>query len=407
MAGKLKTLAAIVLIGVAAITIVGCSNVQSSLTPAVSTAAAPNQSAPPPSGSPTRTAPPGSAPARPTTTSQPTPLIPVNLGNTVQGSGTIAIALDANLNFDTGGKISNLYVKQGDAVTRGKVLAKLDTSNLEATLAQDKVTLDQAVLAQTTAQLALETAKFNLDKTQAVSNIKDVITNLEWEIKVAQMSAAEASATANDVKYWTTQAQQYQKDLAAETKILVTFLSDPINSGAVTYDVVNQAYDRLTVADMRTKEIQVQSAQQTLDKSQDVIDQAQKNLDLVQQQINAAVIVSPFDGVIATLTAREGDTISAPNQNTKPVIYLVDPTAMQIVVVINELDSPQIKIGQAASIAIDAFPNAALNGKVTGISLLPDLQGGVVNYDVTVSFSVPPAMNIRSGMNATAVITTN
>jgi hypothetical protein len=39
--------------------------------------------------------------------------------------------------------------------------------------------------------------------------------------------------------------------------------------------------------------------------------------------------------------------------------------------------------------------------------LLPDLQGGVVNYDVTVSFSVPPAMNIRSGMNATAVITTN
>jgi multidrug resistance efflux pump len=338
---------------------------------------------------------------------QATPLIPVNPGNTVQGSGTIAIALDANLNFDTGGKIANLYVKQGDSVTKGKVLAKLDTSSLEATIAQDVVNLDQAILAQTTAQLALETAKFNLDKSQAVSNIKDVITNLEWEIKVAQMSAQEASATANDVKYWTTQAQQYQKDLTAEIKILTTFLSDPINSGAVTYDVVNQPYDRLTVADMRMKEIQVQSAQQTLDKSQDVIDQAQKNLDLAQKQLDNAVILAPFDGVIATLNVKQGDTISAPNQSTKPVIYLVDPTSMQIVVIINELDSPQIKIGQPAAIAIDAFPNAALNGKVTGISLLPDLQGGVVNYDVTVSFNVPPAMNIRSGMNATAVITTN
>jgi HlyD family secretion protein len=322
----------------------------------------------------------------------------------VQASGTITIAIDANLNFDTGGKIIKLSVKKGDRVTKGQLLAALDTSTLGVAVAQAQVNLDQAILAQTSAQLAVQTAQFNLDKTQSVSKIKDVITNLEWEIKIAQMNAGASGVTVNDANFWSTQVKQYQKDLAAENKVLTDFLTDSSYAGTVSYDITGQMYDRLTVQDMQMKQIQVQMAQQTADRSQDTIDQAQRNLDLAKKQFNNTTISAPFDGVVATLNAKEGDVVSAPGPSAKPLIYLIDPTSMQIVVTINELDTPKLKIGQKATVKVDAFPGVSLDSKVSDISLLPNIQGGVVGYDVTVSFNVPPTTDIRSGMNASAEI---
>ena len=108
-----------------------------------------------------------------------TQLIPVSRGDLilkVSGSGKIAISKDANLSFSSGGKLAVLNVKEGDVITKGTVLAKLDTASLELAASQAKVALDQAKIAQTAASTALTAAQFNLDKTQAVADIKDQIT---------------------------------------------------------------------------------------------------------------------------------------------------------------------------------------------------------------------------------------
>lgn len=382
------------------ISLPACSRAQSPATPA--TASTSSQSEAPP-----KTAPPSSSSQRPAVTNQQPSVIPVNRATIVKGSGSIGISIDANLNFDTGGKIGKLYVKKGDQVTKGKLLATLDTTSLEIALAQAKVNLGQAILSKTSSASALETAKFNLDKTQAVAQIKDVITNLQWKIKIAQMNAEAAAVSSGDysVTYWAQIMVGYQQDLAAETRVLSDMLSQAVYTGTVTYDITGQKYDRLTQEDVRMKQLQVEAAQQTLDRAQDVIDQAQKNLALAQKQLDNAKISAPFDGLVATLNVKEGDIVATPSPSQKPIIYLIDPTSMQIIVAINELDIPQVKVGQKAIVKIDAFPNAKLDGKVTDISALPDLQGGVVNYGTTVSFSVPPGMDIRAGMNATAEIT--
>jgi HlyD family secretion protein len=117
-------------------------------------------------------------------------------------------------------------------------------------------------------------------------------------------------------------------------------------------------------------------------------------------------ISAPFDGIVVTVNYKEGDIAPTPSPSQKPVIYMVDSSSLQIVVVINELDIPMIKAGQKAIVKVDAYPNTKIEGKVTDISLLPDIQGGTVNYDVTISFTVPPEVGIRSGMNATAEIST-
>jgi multidrug resistance efflux pump len=363
---------------------------------------------PGPSGQPTRTVPAGLSFPKPTTTPQAAPLI-TNPANLLKGSGNINIALDANLNFDTGGKISQLKVKKGDRITKGSLLAALDTTNLSVAVSQARVTLDQAILSKKNAELALETANFNLEKTLAVSKIKDVIMGLQWQIKVAQTNVQDAAVSEGNKssEYWIKIMQGYQNDLAAETKILQDMMKDPVYSSAVTYDIVGQAYDRLTVQDIRMKTLQIEAAQITYDRAQDVIDQAQKSLDQAQRQFNGATIFAPFDGMVITVNYKEGEIAPTPSPSQKPIIYLVDPNSMQIVVVINELDIPRVKIGQSAVVKVDAFPSAKIEGKVTDISIIPNVQGGTVNYDVTVSFNVPSDVGIRSGMNAVAEITTS
>jgi multidrug resistance efflux pump len=399
-------LAIILLALIAIISLTACS--QSS--PAASPTTSNNPSipgSPGPSGQPSKTVPPGGAIPKPTTP-QAAPLI-TNPANILKGSGNINIALDANLNFDTGGKISQLKVKKGDRITKGSLLAALDTTNLSVAVSQARVTLDQAVLSKKNAELALETANFNLDKTLAVSRIKDVIMGLQWQIKLAQTNVQDAAVSEGQKssEYWIKIMQGYQNDLAAETKILQDMMKDPVYSSAVTYDIVGQSYDRLTVQDIRMKTLQIEAAQITFDRAQDVVDQAQKSLEQAQKQFNGSTINAPFDGMVITVNYKEGDIAPTPSPSQKPIIYLVDPNSMQIVVVINELDIPRVKISQSAIVKIDAFPNAKIPGKVTEISLLPNVQGGTVNYDVTVSFTVPSDVDVRSGMNAVAEITTS
>jgi multidrug efflux pump subunit AcrA (membrane-fusion protein) len=67
---------------------------------------------------------------------------------TVTASGTIAPAHEADLSFEVSGRVISVEVKAGDKVTRGEVLAKLDTVSLDAALASANAQLEAA---QTTA----------------------------------------------------------------------------------------------------------------------------------------------------------------------------------------------------------------------------------------------------------------
>ncbi|MBP1707482.1 MAG: efflux transporter, family, subunit, partial [Chloroflexi bacterium] len=121
------------------------------------------------------------------------------------GSGKVGVDLDARPLFVTGGKIVKLNVKEGDKVDKGAVLAQFETDNLELILSQAKVAQAQAQTALiqtqviqtqaqssiTQAETGLAAAQFNLDRTKAVSDIKDEITEIQWKIQIAEMRIQE------------------------------------------------------------------------------------------------------------------------------------------------------------------------------------------------------------------------
>ncbi len=350
----------------------------------------------------------------------------------ISGNGKISIVTDAKLSFGSGGKLATLNVKEGDRVTNGQVLAKLDTSALELAqaqgkvaqdqaqvgLAQAKVAMDQALLAQTVAKSSLAGAQFNLDKTQAISDIKDAITNDQLTIKAAQVQI-QAGDTAS-VGYLNQFIMQTSGDLLKQQKKLSDLLNTAQYADVKAYYTaitLNQQYDLLTVEDIRMKQLAVEAAQKVVDQSasgitlvQKTIDQAndgialaQKNLDYIQKQINDSTITAPFDGTVATLYYKQGDIIPSPVAAPQIIIYLIDTGHLEVAVNVDELDSPSVQVGQNASIRIDALPGTTLPGTVTSISAGPNAQAaalGTTVYVAKVAFNVPQGLAVKTGMNA-------
>jgi len=120
----------------------------------------------------------------------------------------------------------------------------------------------------------------------------------------------------------------------------------------------------------------------------------------IEQQIERATIKAPFDGIVASVSAEEGNNVMA----TTTIIYLVDPTSLELKAQVDEIDIPSVEPNQKAIISVDALPKLQLEGKVASIGPLPSVEGGVALYDVTISFALPENSNLRIGMSATADI---
>src|SRR5690606_24526049 len=75
---------------------------------------------------------------------------------------------------------------------------------------------------------------------------------------------------------------------------------------------------------------------------------------------------------------------------------------LQIVVGVDELDISKVKVGQPASILVEALPDQKFTGKVTEIAQEGTATSGVATFDVTIMLD--DSTNLRAGMSAEATI---
>jgi HlyD family secretion protein len=84
---------------------------------------------------------------------------------------------------------------------------------------------------------------------------------------------------------------------------------------------------------------------------------------------------------------------------------LANLSSIQLVVSVSESDIGSIKVGQPATISVDALPNEEFAARVTAISLLSSDSSGVVSYSVTIKLT-QNSSQLKPGMTATATIIT-
>ena len=397
---------------------------------------------------------------------QPVEVTRGDLNITVTGSGTIETSREANLAFGSGGKVDKIDVKEGDTVSKGEVLAKLDTRPLELALTQARVTLTQAKLAQTKAQLAQKTAEYDLKNTMdtrdtlelalfnAQIDSKTAKYNLEqtqdlntWsDLKIAQATLDQAE---RDLEYALEQLYKYLppdedgiypkidedfplpegykvwQDRTIYYQVLLNTAKDRVEAMISNRDVEETAIKRLRLEaaemaetqaqknlddlaeDIAIGELKVESAGQSVEEAKQSIELTQLSLDDAQRQLDEATITASFDGVVARVEAKEGETIPPPTISSQTIVHIIDPTSLKLVVEIDEIDIPAVEIGQEAIIEIDALPDTLFQGTVAAIYPMPKTEGGVVLYEAKINLHAGESSGIKVGMSASVDIITD
>ncbi len=128
---------------------------------------------------------------------------------------------------------------------------------------------------------------------------------------------------------------------------------------------------------------------------------AQAVLDAAKSTLAQGTLTAPFDGTVVDVIAEIGEVA----QPGKVAIVLGDIANMQIETTdLSERDIPNVSIGQAATIYIEAL-DTTIKGKVTSVSPISDIVGGDVVYKVKVALDEQPA-GLLWGMSAEVHIQT-
>ncbi len=129
---------------------------------------------------------------------------------------------------------------------------------------------------------------------------------------------------------------------------------------------------------------------------------AELGLESAELNLEKAVIVAPFDGVVADISITEGKEISTATLAT-PAITLIDTSEIEMRGFIDEMDIAMVQLGQEANIILDALPDEEVKGSVAFISPVGTILAGVVSYGTTITLENPVA-ELRDGMSATAEV---
>lgn len=140
------------------------------------------------------------------------------------------------------------------------------------------------------------------------------------------------------------------------------------------------------------------------------IDQARATLAGARDTLSKTKIVAPMAGVVTRLPVEEGEVavIGTMNNPGTELMTISDMSAIQAVMEVDETDVPQVRLGQAAEVTIDAYGDRIFNGTVTEVGSSPMATTGTeaVDFEVKIRLEEPPE-GVRPGFSCSAEIITD
>ncbi len=299
---------------------------------------------------------------------------------TVSGTGQIKPKTYVNIGATSFGRITHLYVKEGDHVKQGAILARVESVQPEAT-----------VDAQ---QAAIASSKTDINSYIAAEN-------------TASANIAQAKADLEQKKFDFDRADAlYKEQLIAKQD----------------FDAKKAAYD-VSVATLQQREAALAQAQAQTASQRAHLDQAmasqRANFDALDKTISRA----PFNGLVTNVPVREGETVVVGIQNAEgsTLMTLADMSVITAEVKVDETDIVNMTLGQVADVTVDALPGRVFKGRVTevgdqallrttGIATSQSTTGTeeAKDFKVVVTLDQTPDNHLdelRPGLSTTAKIT--
>jgi HlyD family secretion protein len=274
-----------------------------------------------------------------------------DLVSVVSASGEVKPKKFVNISANVSGRITNLYVREGDAVRKDQVLARIDSTRFEAGERQSEAALQAARADLQRADADLENSRLSFERMKRMKEEK-LISQQEYDQADAEMKMKAAAV------------ESQKRRIAQQAAVLET------------------------------------------------------NRD----ELEKTTIVAPMSGVVTSLVKEEGESVIGAQSFSPTVLMTVaDLSVMEVEILVDETDIRNVRLGQEATVRVDALEDIEIKGEVTeiGSSAIPRGTSAAAatgqttastanvakDFKVVVTLREPPA-TLRSGLNATADIVT-
>ncbi len=316
-----------------------------------------------------------------------------DLTSLVTASGEIKPRNYINIGANTVGAapITAIYVKEGDHVKKGQVLARLAAVQPRADLNAQQAALNSSLADSSASEASVKSAEDNI----AVAKSQVDHDRADVEQKKADLKRTQ--------------------DLF-DSKLIS---SQDFEAKKVTYDL---AVTTLQASEQKVHQAEAARAQAAaqLSSSQKKIAQSQAMVARSSDVLAQYEAVAPLDGVVTNLPVRPGETVVPGIQNSASsvIMTIADMSIITAEVHVDETDIVSVKMDQTAEVTIDAIPNKTYKGRVieigdtalvrsTGVAASQSQTSSqeAKDFKVVIALDIPES-DVRPGLSCTAKITT-
>jgi HlyD family secretion protein len=257
----------------------------------------------------------------------------------VTESGTIQPTIEVPISPDISGEVVELYVKEGQVVKKGQLLAVIRPDNYKSALEQ--------------AQASVNTANSDYMQAQAA-------------IQQTQVNIAQDSVNVNRLQ------KLHKEKLVSDQEM---------ENAILKYNLSKSQYD--------ASKYTIQSAFYRLKSSEASLKQSRQNLDRTS-------IYATMDGTITKLNVEAGQKVVGTVQMAgTEMMKIADLSSMEVVVDINENEIVKLNTGDSAIVEVDAIRDKKFSGRVTDIAYSAS-RSGLGTTDQVTSFQVKVRINPAS-----------
>jgi HlyD family secretion protein len=364
--------------------------------------------------------------------------------STVSGSGNLQPASQLNLGFKTTGTVTDIYVKQGQYVTEGKLLATLDPQSAEVTLEQAKAALQSAEASlareeETNGEGSNGSATAPSNATAAATSAREAShVSVETPATPASSPSRESSTATSTTPSSATPGSSTTPATSSPRRSASSNRTAPANSSTKTSPNTQTSPSSSTSSTLSqaTRDANIASARAAV-KSDELTVRSD------EQAVADTNLYAPQDGTIVSLSGQVGEVVSASgttrassaasssssttgssgsgssglgrtaaasassssnaSSSSSAFAVLSDLSSMQLVVALSESEIGQVHDGQIATVTVEALEGKKLAAHVSEVATLSTSTSGVVSYDVTFTLDQMEA-GLKPGMSATAEV---
>lgn len=275
----------------------------------------------------------------------------------VSAPGKIRPKRQVNISANTMGRVTRIAVEEGQRVKAGDFLLEIDPRSLAGQLQRGRASVAAAQSSLQQGRTTVEQARATLDLAR--------------------------------------QSLKRQQELWAD--------------GLTTRETLERAQNDLVL-----READLKARQQDVQMREHQIQQEEAGLETTRYNLTQVIISSPMDGIVTRRNIEQGETavVGTMNNAGSQLLTIADMSVIEAELEVDETDIPNVTLGQAATVTIDALPNRTFPGRVTEIGNSPvqtqattgaQRQATTFKVVVTVDGEVP---DVRPGFTCTAEITT-